>query len=297
MSAISRAFGKHLAKRSGRGSVKEALKEEYEDALTAAVEKAREAGETSFRFQNKRLNTDDMTPAVIREKAKNNANFMIRQAEGKDVALRTTELKQDTKTSRLRSDRYDDEPGYKTQAIQAVDTKKGTTVSIKTPTDEKSTLRATERRQKLRSAGESMYEAGLNKAAMQRANEAAAGLGIAVGLRELRQNEEKAEEPKSKEDTTTRSTRTESASKDERVNKEDYPTYRKDTKSAESFREAFKKAKEEGKESFSFEGRTYNTEEKTEMAKGGMVKAKKKKAVSKPKAFSVGGYAKLYGKK
>lgn len=86
-------------------------------------------------------------------------------------------------------------------------------------------------------------------------------------------------------------------SKDERVNKEDYPTYRKDTKSAESFREAFKNAKEAGKDSFSFEGRTYNTEEKTEMAKGGMVKAKKKKVVSKPKAFSVGGYAKLYGKK
>lgn len=85
------------------------------------------------------------------------------------------------------------------------------------------------------------------------------------------------------------------ASKDERVNKEDYPTYRKDTKSAESFREEFKKAKEEGKESFSFEGRKYSTEEKTEMAKGGM--AKKKRAVSKPKAFSVGGYAKMYGKK
>ena len=86
-------------------------------------------------------------------------------------------------------------------------------------------------------------------------------------------------------------------SKNERVNKEDYPAYRKDTKSAESFREAFKNAKEAGKDSFSFEGRTYNTEEKTEMAKGGMVKAKKKRAVSKPKAFSVGGYAKLYGKK
>lgn len=85
------------------------------------------------------------------------------------------------------------------------------------------------------------------------------------------------------------------ASKDERVNKEDYPAYRKDTKSAESFREAFKNAKEAGKDSFSFEGRTYNTEEKTEMAKGGM--AKKKRAVSKPKAFSVGGYAKMYGKK
>lgn len=85
------------------------------------------------------------------------------------------------------------------------------------------------------------------------------------------------------------------ASKDERVNKEDYPAYRKDTKSAESFREEFKKAKEEGKESFSFEGRKYSTEEKTEMAKGGM--AKKKRAASKPKAFSVGGYAKMYGKK
>jgi hypothetical protein len=85
------------------------------------------------------------------------------------------------------------------------------------------------------------------------------------------------------------------ASKDQRVNKEDYPTYRKDTKSAESFREEFKKAKEEGKESFSFEGRKYSTEEKTEMAKGGM--AKKKKSVAKPKAFSVGGYAKKYGKK
>lgn len=85
------------------------------------------------------------------------------------------------------------------------------------------------------------------------------------------------------------------ASKDERVNKEDYPAYRKDTKSAESFREEFKKAKEEGKESFSFEGRKYSTEEKTEMAKGGM--AKKKKSVAKPKAFSVGGYAKKYGKK
>ena len=59
----------------------------------------------------------------------------------------------------------------------------------------------------------------------------------------------------------------------QRVNKEDYPAYRKDTKSAESFREAFKNAKEAGKDSFSFEGRTYNTEEKTEMAKGGMVKA------------------------
>lgn len=57
---------------------------------------------------------------------------------------------------------------------------------------------------------------------------------------------------------------------DERVNKKDYPTYKKDTKSAEVFRKEFKDAKESGKDSFDFEGRKYNTEDK-EMNKGGMV--------------------------
>ena len=56
---------------------------------------------------------------------------------------------------------------------------------------------------------------------------------------------------------------------DERVNKKDYPTYSKETKSADTFREEFKKAKEADKDSFSFEGRKYNTEKK--LAKGGYV--------------------------
>lgn len=59
---------------------------------------------------------------------------------------------------------------------------------------------------------------------------------------------------------------------DERVNKKDFPTYKKDTKSAEVFRKEFKDAKESGKESFMFEGREYNTEDKVKMAKGGMVR-------------------------
>jgi len=59
---------------------------------------------------------------------------------------------------------------------------------------------------------------------------------------------------------------------DERVNKKDFPTYNKDTKSAEAFRKEFKAAKESGKDSFSFEGRKYNTDDKKEMAKGGMVR-------------------------
>lgn len=58
---------------------------------------------------------------------------------------------------------------------------------------------------------------------------------------------------------------------DDRVNKKDFPTYKKDTKSAEAFRKEFKDAKEGGKDSFSFEGRKYNTDDKMKMAKGGMV--------------------------
>lgn len=57
---------------------------------------------------------------------------------------------------------------------------------------------------------------------------------------------------------------------DERINKKDYPTYKSDTKSASAFREKFSSAKEEGKDTFSFEGREYNTKEK--LAKGGVVK-------------------------
>jgi hypothetical protein len=58
-------------------------------------------------------------------------------------------------------------------------------------------------------------------------------------------------------------------SDDTRVNKKDFPTYKKETKSAASFRDAFKSAKEDGKATFTFEGRTYNT--KKEMAMGGSV--------------------------
>lgn len=69
---------------------------------------------------------------------------------------------------------------------------------------------------------------------------------------------------------------------DERVNKKDYPTYEKDTKSAEVFRKEFKDAKESGKESFKFEGREYNTKSDKEFAKGGMVVNKGIGASMKP---------------
>lgn len=57
--------------------------------------------------------------------------------------------------------------------------------------------------------------------------------------------------------------------KDERANKRDFPTYKKGSDSATSFNNAFKQARDAGKATFTFEGRTYNT--KKEMAMGGSV--------------------------
>jgi len=51
-------------------------------------------------------------------------------------------------------------------------------------------------------------------------------------------------------------------SKNGRVNAADYPTYRKTTESAKSFREAQRAAKRKGNKTFTWEGRRYNTTEK-----------------------------------
>ena len=52
------------------------------------------------------------------------------------------------------------------------------------------------------------------------------------------------------------------AKKDPRANPSDYPTYRKSSKSAVSFREAQRKAKSNNQKTFTWEGRRYNTKEK-----------------------------------
>ena len=50
--------------------------------------------------------------------------------------------------------------------------------------------------------------------------------------------------------------------KDPRVNPKDFPTYKKTSKSAVSFREAQRKAKRNKQKTFTWEGRRYNTTEK-----------------------------------
>jgi len=50
---------------------------------------------------------------------------------------------------------------------------------------------------------------------------------------------------------------------DERINPEDYPVYKKDSDSAKAFRQAQRDAKKAGADFFEYEGRSYNTREKS----------------------------------
>ena len=85
-----------------------------------------------------------------------------------------------------------------------------------------------------------------------------AGLGIAgtLGTQKLLEKENKGK-------VATRGTR-KAASKprDGRVNPSDYPTYKRSSESAKSFRAAQRAAKAKGNKTFTWEGRRYNTTEK-----------------------------------
>lgn len=78
----------------------------------------------------------------------------------------------------------------------------------------------------------------------------AGAVGAAGTAAAMSKDEEK---PKTKETTKP---------KDGRTNPADFPTYKKDTKSAAAFRKAFAEAKKDKKETFKFEGRSYKVETK-----------------------------------
>ena len=118
------------------------------------------------------------------------------------------------------------------------------------------TRQAAEKRAMSRTAGRASAVAGAG----------AAGFGVGSAINEAIGKDK---EPASKE------SKKEKSSADERTNKEDFPVYKKGTESADTFQKAFKEAKKEGKDSFSFEGRKYNTKEEKkdskEMNMGGIV--------------------------
>lgn len=107
--------------------------------------------------------------------------------------------------------------------------------------------------------GQRTYREGQRKAGAVGA--AGAGTASAVGSAINEKNKREAA-AKEKEKGKGNDTRAKAA---------DYPTYKKGTESSKAFKDAFNKAKDDGKKSFTFEGRSYKVEEK-EMMKGGAVK-------------------------
>lgn len=235
MNVLAKKFGSSLAKKTTRGEAKEALKAKFKKDGLSDTEAA------------------------------NRANLEIRKAEGKETAMRKTDVKQDSKTSKFVPS--SEKEGNKTLAVEKRNIKTGQMMSIKKPTDKKSPTRSTEDRQRIRSVSEKIYEAGLKDAVKTRAKKVGAVAG-ATGATTAAMRSGGNEEGKETA-APTKSTAT-STRKDERVNPKDFPTYKKSTESAAAFREAFKKAKDDDKKTFSFEGRTYKVEDgPKQMMKGG----------------------------
>ena len=239
---ITKAYKTLKARKTARGEEKDRLKKEYE------------------------------RQGMSETQATNKANYEIRKGEGKSAALEKAEVKQDRDTSKFISGK--EKGGNKTLAVQARDTgegggRAGQMLSMKRATDT-TNVRSVAERQKLRSAGEKMYSAGLKEAVKSDAKKAGVVGALAVGSAA-------ASKAGSSKDTESKNiaSETSKSKKDERANPKDYPTYQKKTESAAGFRKAFADAKKEGKETFTFEGRKYKTEDgmkDKKMMGGGMVK-------------------------
>lgn len=244
--SAGRAAGRSVARGSERGAAKQALKDRYMEAGMTEVQ------------------------------ATNRANYETAKAAGKPTALEKMEVKQARGTSEFVSPR--DAGGSETLQLARRDTTTGRKVATNNPND--TAVRSVARRQESNAKGETMYRAGLNEE-LGRRGITAATVAAAGGAAAKKVSDDK---EKSKE--SSKQTAAKDKPSDERTNKEDFPVYKKGTDSADTFQKAFKEAKKEGKDSFSFEGRKYNTKEDkkeskdmnkggsvTAYAKGGMVKA------------------------
>jgi len=234
--SAGRAAGRSVARGSERGATKQALKDQY------------------------------MREGMTEVQATNRANYDFNKAAGKPTSLEKMEVKQDRDTSAFVSPR--DAGGSETLQLARRDTTTGRKVTTSSPYD--TAVRSVAKRQDSRAKGETMYRAGLNEE-LGRRGIAAATVATAAGAAAKMASDDN---EKSKE--SPKESKKEKSSADERVNKEDFPVYKKGTESADTFQKAFKEAKKEGKDSFSFEGRKYNTKEEKkdskDMNKGGMVK-------------------------
>lgn len=179
MGVLSKAVAKTITKGTERGAAKVALKERFQEAGMSEMQAA------------------------------NKAHREMSKESGKKTAIEKVDVKQDRDTSKFKAS--DEKGGNKTLAVQARDLDSNKFVSMKRGTDEDSTVRSVAERQKLRSAGEKMYEAGVKEevkkiakvAAATTAVGLAAGKEVGEGIAERREAKEKekaaAEKEKSKD--------------------------------------------------------------------------------------------------
>ena len=169
MGILSKAIAKTITKGTDRGAAKVALKEGFE-----------EAGMTEMQAANK-------------------AHREMSKEAGKKTAVEKVDVKQDRDTSKFKAG--DSKGGNKTLAVQARDLGSNKFVSMKREADEGSTVRSVAERQKLRAAGEKMYEAGVKEEVKKIAKGVAAaaviggatGKEIGEGIAERREAKKKAD--------------------------------------------------------------------------------------------------------
>ena len=99
--------------------------------------------------------------------------------------------------------------------------------------------------------------------------------GAAVGAASSAVNEMNKKESKPAE--TKKTTASKGTGNDTRVNVKDYPTYKKGTPSSKAFKDAFATAKNKGRKTFTFEGRSYKVEDGDKKMMGGGYAMKGKK--------------------
>tara|TARA_R110000796_G_scaffold193668_1_gene310132 strand:+ start:228 stop:956 length:729 start_codon:yes stop_codon:yes gene_type:complete len=206
----------------------------------------------------------DIKKAAIKDgktptQADNIANYAMRKEDGLPTALRKTTTNQSKGNSSFV--KKDSPNSMNSLALENKSTTTGRAVSMKKPSDATSTMRSSSSRQSRLTGGENKVSDAIKKEAMKDVKKAGiAGAVVTAAVAAPKSNGDK-------KGATAQGRRGGVAPSSPmptggRVNKEDYPTYKKGTESAAAFRKQFKDAKDSGKKTFTYEGRKYNTQDK-----------------------------------
>ena len=206
----------------------------------------------------------DIKKAAIKDgktptQADNIANYAIRKEDGFPTALRKTTTNQSKGDSSFV--KKDSPNSMNSLALENKSTVTGRAVSMKKPSDATSTLRSSANRQSRLTGAENKVSSAIKNEAMKdlkKVGVVGAGAVAVAAASKAKQEKKAGATAQGRRGGVTAST----PAVDGRKNKEDFPTYKKGTESSAAFRQDFKKAKDAGATTFTFEGRKYNTKDK-----------------------------------